>query len=204
MPSQPQPPTPDTGSHTASGFDSREFVRLQQELIAVRTRLDRQIAQLTRLNRISNALLFQELGERRLETFAETIADVLDMAIGVVWEVQDDQVLQLAACGLEAEESLWRQIGLDLLALVKGSGRPSARRLEPQTLQRLGDHDLCDLLLCPASAWRGTASAWRWRPTTPPSPACSTRSATKPWRFSARWRNGSRPTSTTRAPITCR
>ena len=79
----PLPPEP---AHPA--FGSTDYIRLQQELIAVRTRLDRQIAQLTRLNRLSNTLLSQQLGGEGLETFAETIPDVLDMAIGVVWELE--------------------------------------------------------------------------------------------------------------------
>lgn len=43
-------------------FHSTDYIRLQQELIAVRTSFDRQIAQLTRLNRISNTLLSLQQG----------------------------------------------------------------------------------------------------------------------------------------------
>jgi diguanylate cyclase (GGDEF)-like protein/PAS domain S-box-containing protein len=148
-------PAPTSTERTQAAYGGTDYVRLQQELIAVRTRLDRQIAQLTRLNHIANTLLSQQLGELNLDPFAETIPDVLDMAIGVVWELEAGQVVRLAACGLEMDPSLWLAIGTDLLALVGPSKRPKAIRLLPDALERLGDHNLCDLLLCPCISVEG-------------------------------------------------
>ena len=93
---------PEHSAHPAYG--GTDYVRLQQELIAVRTRLDRQIAQLTRLNHIANTVLAPQLGELNLDPFAETIPDVLDMAIGVVWELEAGRVVRLASCGLEVDD----------------------------------------------------------------------------------------------------
>jgi diguanylate cyclase (GGDEF)-like protein/PAS domain S-box-containing protein len=139
----PLPPEP---AHPAYG--STDYVRLQQELIAVRTRLDRQIAQLTRLNKLSNTLLSQQLGGHGLEIFAETIPDVLDMAIGVVWELAEREVRGLAAFGLEVEDPVWRQLGLDLLDQLSAGRRAEAVRLDRASMPLLGQHQLCDVLVC--------------------------------------------------------
>lgn len=141
-------PLPSPSELESMAFGGAEYVRLQQELIAVRTRLDRQIAQLTRLNRLSNALLAQQLGGQGLESFAETIPDVLDMAIGVVWELDDQAIRGLALFGLEADDHDWPTIGLDLLARLEAHGSRQAIRLEAGTLPGLKDLQLCDLLVC--------------------------------------------------------
>jgi diguanylate cyclase (GGDEF)-like protein/PAS domain S-box-containing protein len=139
-------PLQPAGLHPAYG--STDFVRLQQELIAVRTRLDRQVAQLTRLNRLSNTLLSQQLGGHGLESFAETIPDVLDMAIGVVWELADQTVLGMAGFGLQVQGEAWQQLGLELLTALEAHGSRQAIRLEVAQLPLLTEHQLCDLLVC--------------------------------------------------------
>ena len=140
LPSQP------ARRHPAYG--STDFVRLQQELIAVRTRLDRQIAQLTRLNRLSNTLLSQQLGGHGLESFAETIPDVLDMAIGVVWEVADQAVVGMAGYGLTVEGEAWQRLGLHLLEDIEARGSRQTIRLDAAQLPLLAEQQLCDLLVC--------------------------------------------------------
>ena len=152
MAGQPSAPS---GDAPPGPIDRSRFVRLQEELIAVRTRLDRQIAQLTQLNRISNALLLEEPGEWHLLRFAETIPEVLDMAIGVVWELRDGEVLQLAACGLEADAAVWRRIGLGLLPLLREAPPTTALRLDAEMLERLGGTTLCDVLICPCISLDG-------------------------------------------------
>jgi len=139
-------PSPQARLHPAYG--STDFVRLQQELIAVRTRLDRQIAQLTRLNRLSKTLLSQQLGGHGLESFAETIPDVLDMAIGVVWELTDQAVVGVAGFGLAVEGEAWQRLGLELLAAIEANGSRQTIRLEVAQLPLLAEQQLCDLLVC--------------------------------------------------------
>jgi len=131
-----------------AAYGRSDFVRLQQELIAVRTRLDRQIAQLTRLNRLSNTLLSQQLGGHGLEAFAETIPDVLDMAIGVVWELTDREVQDLAAFGLDVEDQAWRDLGLALLDRLEVAGSPKALCFDAASLPLLQERQLCDVLVC--------------------------------------------------------
>ena len=141
LPLPPEPPV-----HPA--FGSTDYIRLQQELIAVRTRLDRQIAQLTRLNKLSNTLLSQQLGGAGLETFAETIPDVLDMAIGVVWELAGHAVRGMAAFGLDLDDPVWQELGLELLHRLESSGLRQAVRLETASVPLLADSQLCDVLIC--------------------------------------------------------
>lgn len=139
-------PSPQTGGPQA--FGSTDYIRLQQELIAVRTSLDRQIAQLTRLNRISNALLSQEPGGHGLQVFAETIPDVLDMAIGVVWELSGCQVVDHAAFGIDLEKHDWRQLGLEMLDRLMAHERQQTIRVDAAEIPLLAEQDLCDVLIC--------------------------------------------------------
>ena len=125
------------------------FPRPQAERITAHARLDRQIAQLTRLNRISNGLLVQAEAEGRLDAFAEAIPAVLDMAIGVVWEVLGSRVIQLAACGIEADEGPWCQVGSELLARIKPSQPSPAMRLERGSIPNSPLDSLCEVLFCP-------------------------------------------------------
>ncbi|MEB3262107.1 MAG: hypothetical protein VKK94_04020, partial [Cyanobacteriota bacterium] len=100
------------------------------ELLAVRNRLDRVIAQLHRLNRISNALLCSSGMDCGLETFAEAIPEVLEMAVGAVWEFEAGAVVAMAVHGLQPSEALLRCIGVDLLKLVQLRGLTRAEPLE--------------------------------------------------------------------------
>jgi len=139
-------PLPLEPTHPA--FGSTDYIRLQQELIAVRTRLDRQIAQLTRLNKLSNTLLSQQLGGEGLETFAETIPDVLDMAIGVVWELDGHAVRDMAAFGLDLQDQSWQELGLALVDRLQSGARRQAVRLDAAGEPLLTEHQLCDVLIC--------------------------------------------------------
>ena len=58
---------------------------LQQQLIAARTRLDRQVDQLMRMNRLSNRLLASVDAGSIAESFVEAIIDVLDVPVSAVW-----------------------------------------------------------------------------------------------------------------------
>lgn len=139
-------PSPPGAMHPSIG--STDYIRLQQELIAVRTRLDRQIAQLTRLNRLSNTLLSQQTSGAGLQSFAEAIPDVLDMAIGVVWELDGDAIVNMAHFGLDLADPLGPQLGLDLLRRLEASGIRQAVRIDAASLPSLADRQLCDILIC--------------------------------------------------------
>ena len=83
---------------------------LQQQLITVRARLDRQVAQLIRLNELSNHLLDRMDRRPVAEIFAEAIVDVLDVAVGAVWilpPVTELARLSFAACGLAVTDETW-------------------------------------------------------------------------------------------------
>ncbi|MCP9791275.1 EAL domain-containing protein [Vulcanococcus limneticus Candia 3F8] len=129
-------------------FHSTDYIRLQQELIAVRTSFDRQIAQLTRLNRISNTLLSLQQGGHGLQVFAETIPDVLDMAIGVVWELSGRQVVDHSACGLDLEGKDWRHLSLELLDRLLAHETHETIRADAAEIPLLAQSDLCDVLIC--------------------------------------------------------
>jgi diguanylate cyclase (GGDEF)-like protein/PAS domain S-box-containing protein len=120
------------------------------ELLAVRHRLDRVIAQLNRLNRISNALLCSSGMDCGLETFAEAIPEVLEMAVGAVWEFEAGAVVAMAVHGLQPSEALLRCIGVDLLKLVQLRGLTRAEPLESGVQANLASLHLADLILCPS------------------------------------------------------
>ncbi|MEB3296631.1 MAG: EAL domain-containing protein, partial [Cyanobacteriota bacterium] len=119
------------------------------ELLAVRNRLDQVITQLNRLNRISHALLSSSGLDCRLETFAEAIPEVLEMAVGAVWELEAEAVTAMAVHGLQPGEGLLRSIGMELLGLVRTRGLSRAQLLEPAASASLASLNLSDAILCP-------------------------------------------------------
>ena len=94
-------------------FGASAYNRLQQELIEVRTQRDRQIAQLMRLNQLSDALLAEITSAEVAGTFAEAIVDVLDIGIGALWLVDETlpEASRFALCGTRAPRPVWAAAG---------------------------------------------------------------------------------------------
>jgi diguanylate cyclase (GGDEF)-like protein/PAS domain S-box-containing protein len=76
---------PDGHGHDPDALATSTRNLLQQQLIAARTRLDRQVDQLMRMNRLSNRLLASVDAGSIAESFAEAIIDVLDVPVSAVW-----------------------------------------------------------------------------------------------------------------------
>lgn len=107
---------------------------LQQQLISLSARLDRQVSQLTRLNRLSNQLLGSAEGNSVAERFAEAVADVLDVSLGAVW------VLPPLACavtpafavsGRNVDRVAWERQGPMLATVLSSLGGRRAMRIDP-------------------------------------------------------------------------
>ena len=104
---------------------------LQQELIATRARLDRQVAQLMRLNKLSNHLLDRMDARPVAEIFAEAVVDVLDVAVGAVWILPPvDAVARKAFSmfGIDMPDEAWSRAGRALAETLPQDGK--AVRLE--------------------------------------------------------------------------
>lgn len=127
-----------------------DYNRLQQELIAVRTQRDRQIGQLMRLNRLSDALLV-DLGLAGVaDTFAEAIVDVLDIGIGALWLFDDDlpASARFAVCGMAVPWSAWASAGTELLARLPAAQPRISQRLTQEQASLLFGLQLEDGLAC--------------------------------------------------------
>ena len=122
---------------------------LQQQLITVRARLDRQVTQLIRLNRLSNHLL-DRLDRRPVaEIFAEAIVDVLDVAVGAVWILPpiDEFARRLfAMCGVAVIPEAWANAGSALAARLPSDGK--AVRLDAAAVALLPGIDLKNPIAC--------------------------------------------------------
>lgn len=105
---------------------------LQQQLISVKARLDRQVSQLIRLNKFSNHLL-GELNERAMaQTFAEAIVDVLELAVGAVWVLPPhDKTMEppFTAVGLHVPHAHWETAGSAIAEKIGASTKSRAIRL---------------------------------------------------------------------------
>ena len=137
-----------------------EYNLLQQQLVAVRARLDRQVAQLIRLNELSDDLLHRTGEVPVAEVFSEAIVDVLDVAAGIVWVLPRGE----GACpghfqvfGVDPASADWSQVGAALVDWL-GSGR-TTRRLEDPGLFGLADAGLVDPLVCRSVSRDGTTVA---------------------------------------------
>ena len=122
---------------------------LQQQLIVVRARLDRQVAQLIRLNQLSNHLL--ERMDRRpvAEIFAEAIVDVLDVAVGAVWilpPIDEMSRRAFSACGLVEVPEAWMAAGPSIAARLPSNGKTV--RLDPSLAALLPGVELRHPLAC--------------------------------------------------------
>ena len=122
---------------------------LQQELIATRARLDRQVAQLMRLNKLSNHLLDRMDARPVAEIFAEAVVDVLDVAVGAVWILPPvDTVARksFSVCGIDVPDEAWSRAGRALAERLPQDGK--AARLESIPPELLPGVDLREPLGC--------------------------------------------------------
>ena len=122
---------------------------LQQQLITVRARLDRQVAQLIRLNELSNHLLDRMDRRPVAEIFAEAIVDVLDVAVGAVWilpPVSEVARQSFGMCGAGLSGEKWLAAGPALVSRVPASGK--AVRLDDSIRDLLPGVELRSPLAC--------------------------------------------------------
>lgn len=139
-------------------FGSSAFNLLKQQLISASARLDRQVQQLTRVNRLSNRLL-ADLDDRPVAaTFAEAVVDVLDMAVGAVWVLpaggaRPDVLFDSAVCGLEVPADEWAALGAALVAALVTRNVSTAVRLDLLADDlggtRSATEALLDAVVCP-------------------------------------------------------
>ncbi len=142
------------------GFDSSAFSLLQQQLITANGRLDRQVQQLTRLNRLSNRLLDSSEGGTIGETFAEAVVDVLDTALGAVWVLAPDTARpdEFAICGsIDLREP--QTLGAALAEAFVRSGTTGAVRPEILLRSPIGLDAQCEGLVCPCIGRDGSLVA---------------------------------------------
>jgi diguanylate cyclase (GGDEF)-like protein/PAS domain S-box-containing protein len=153
-PSDPRAPDP------ASGPASHNL--LQQQLIAARARLDRQVQQLIRLNEFSNHLLGSLDGRAMTETFAEAIVDVLDRAVGAVWVLppHDESIRPpFASFGARISANLWSLAGPALAERLGKSARVRAVRLEADVADLLPGVQLLTPIACRCVGRKGRTVA---------------------------------------------
>jgi sigma-B regulation protein RsbU (phosphoserine phosphatase) len=132
-------------------FGASAYNRLQQELIVVRTQLDRQITQLMRLNHLSDELLDEIAPQLVTETFVEAIVDVLDVGIGALWLFDDalPEASRFALCGIRvARRPLWASSGQELLLRLPTQVGNQAQHLPDGVDDLLPGPVLVDGLVC--------------------------------------------------------
>ena len=106
---------------------------LQQQLISLSARLDRQVSQLTRLNRLSNQLLGSTEGDSVAERFAEAVVDVLDVSLGAVWVLPPLSVAvtpAFAVFGRSVDREAWELQGPMLATVLSSLGGRRATRID--------------------------------------------------------------------------
>jgi diguanylate cyclase (GGDEF)-like protein/PAS domain S-box-containing protein len=151
----------DRATGSTGEYGSSAFNLLKQQLISASARLDRQVQQLTRLNRLSNRLL-ADLDDRPVaETFAEAVVDVLDLAVGAVWVLPtvDDAAADLAVCGADVPAAEWAAFGRAFARELTMRQVQGAVRLESLGFADLPTVELLDAMVCPCIGRDGTVTA---------------------------------------------
>ena len=136
------------GEQATQGIAPGAYSRLQQEIVTVKARLDRQVHQLTRLNRVSDELLGVDASATMAKRFAEATVDVLDVALAAVW-VFDDDAVQFAVCGPLQHALPWEEAGTVLASELRDAGVRHAIPLDPFWLDQLSGAKLLDPIVCP-------------------------------------------------------
>jgi diguanylate cyclase (GGDEF)-like protein/PAS domain S-box-containing protein len=127
-------------------IDAGAYTLLQQQLVSVRARLDRQVNQLIRLNRVSDELLHTDEKAPLARFFAEAIVDILDVALGAVWVFGDDGKVEFASCGQDLDG--WEQAGPTIAShLTENRAAP----LPVEMRQHLPGPTLVDPIACRAT-----------------------------------------------------
>ena len=148
------------GVADGAGPGAAEYNLLQQQLVAVRARLDRQISQLIRLNELSDELLHRGGEVAVAEVFAEAVLDVLDVAAGAVWVLPSTSSAcpgQFTMLGADAGAAGWPAAGAALAEWL-GQGRAARRLTTPEDFQ-LDGAGLVDPLVCRCASRDGTTVA---------------------------------------------
>ena len=136
------------------------YILLQQQLISVNARFDRQVSQLQRVNALSNELLHRPGQASETETLAEAVAHVLDIAVGLVWLLPPhvpDGGTGFAAVGPGVSSSAWAAAG-PALAERMAAGR-GALRLDPVPADLLPGAELVDVMAARCVGRDGSCSA---------------------------------------------
>jgi diguanylate cyclase (GGDEF)-like protein/PAS domain S-box-containing protein len=149
---RPPPTIPPSGAAAAGVPEPSPgaYSRLQQQLITLQAERDREIALLTRLNRVADDLL-PALGSQGVEqAIAEAIVDVLDLGIAAVWLLPDGPTppQRFAIHGAEVSAAVWMEVGRALAADLQHQGERGARRLSAEACRALGPEPLRDGLVC--------------------------------------------------------
>ncbi len=138
--------------------DAASFRLLQQQLVDAHERLDRQVEQLMRLNRLSDQLVDVGPGANIAATFAEAIVDILDVGVAAVWLLRSNE--PVPSCfhffGARVGPSHWSSAGLELAAAL-GSMRGATR--VDFLVGDLLPEGLVDPVACCALGRDGAASA---------------------------------------------
>ncbi|MFN8621201.1 MAG: EAL domain-containing protein [Chloroflexota bacterium] len=130
----------------------------QQELIRLRAQLDRQVDQLTRINRLSDRLARVHDDEPLAGLFAEAVVDVLDVVVGAAWVLEDQAgaAPEWSVVGVAAPEG-WAAQGQALADAVRASGCHTAVDLDRLPVP-LPEHGLVDGTVCPIVTRTGTCA----------------------------------------------
>lgn len=148
------------GMSESPGQSAPVYSLLQQQLIALQDQRDRQIGQLTRLNRLSDSLLGDLQARSIADVFAEAVVDVLDVGMGAVWLLQHVQDVQdsFATCGVPVDP-LWADAGSRLASRLTDLSPRQAIRLPFDLLAWLPGPDLVDGLICSCTDGEGRTVA---------------------------------------------
>jgi diguanylate cyclase (GGDEF)-like protein/PAS domain S-box-containing protein len=144
-----------------SPYGPNAYSLLQQQLVAVRGRLDRQVSRLIRLNRVSDELLDRGSSLEIAPSFAEGIVDVLDVAVGAVWilPTDDDGEVHFASFGAPIDRDGWQALGPSIAADLTSRGARGAEPLAPSAAAGVGPPEMVDALVSTCVGRSGSPSA---------------------------------------------
>ena len=137
------------------------FNLLQQQLIGLRAQLDRQVSQLMRLNGLSNQLIGWQGDGAVAQMFTEAIVDVLDVAVGAVWILDEHQPAddRFGICGAPAAGAHHDDVADELSRALIARGMGGTVSVCSLGVDPLPGTVLIDALVCPGISRHGSVTA---------------------------------------------
>jgi hypothetical protein len=132
----PRTPAEEPGPDAGSAPELPAYAVIQQQLIAARDRLDREVFRLTRMQAFNGRALRLDRDAEFVPAIGEAIVDIFELEFGICWLLDESGRIgaPIGVLGLEVDARDLHETGLRLASHLAREGRLDAAVLAPEAL----------------------------------------------------------------------